>query len=234
MDNLENFKLAQTTDPALKPYISSQTNKEGLFTLQGLGQVLAPSSSVPKLLGLTHDETGHQGSEKVVERIVRHFWWPTMNKDVVKYVQSCRRCAATLSQGKRQAPLHVRPKESRPFQLVKTDLKGPLPKARNGFNNILVIMDPATKFAEMHPITDQQSASVCKKLKDWVSRYGIPKRLHSDNGPCFDSEVMQNFCSENGIEHTFSDPYRPQGKFQSRTPKPNDGRMHHQIGGQSP
>ena len=74
--------------------------------------MLAPSSSVPKLLGLAHDETGHQGSEKVVERIVHHFWWPTMNKDVVKYFQSCRRCAATLLQGKRQVPLQVHPKES--------------------------------------------------------------------------------------------------------------------------
>lgn len=211
IDNLDEFKLAQTTDPVLKPYISSQTNKEGLFTLQALGQVLVPKSSVPNLLCLAHDETGHQGSEKVVERIVRHFWWPTMNKDVVNYVHSCRRCAATLSQGKREAPLHVRPKESRPFQLVETDLKGPLPKAKHGYNNILVIMDPATKFAEMHPITDQQSASVCRKLKDWISRYGIPKRLHSGNGPCFTSEVMQNFCTENGIEHSFSDPYRPQG-----------------------
>lgn len=75
IDNLDEFKLAQTTDPVLKPYISSQTNKEGLFTLQALGQVLVPKSSVPNLLCLAHDETGHQGSEKVVERIVRHFWW---------------------------------------------------------------------------------------------------------------------------------------------------------------
>lgn len=211
VDNLDDFRLAQINDPSLKPYISSHKNKEGLCTIQGLGQVLVPSSSVPKLLCLAHDETGHQGSEKVVERIARHFWWPTINKDIVNYVQSCHRCAATLSQGKREAPLNVRPKERRPFQLVEADLKGPLPKAKNGYNNILVLMDPTTKFAEMHPITDQQSASVCKKLKDWISRYGIPKRLHSDNGPCFTSEVMQSFCIENGMEHTFSDPYRPQG-----------------------
>ena len=63
-------------------------------------------------------------------------------------------------------------------------------------------MDPATKYAEMHPITDQQSALVCKKLKDWISRYGIPKCLHSGNRPCFASEVMQSFCTENMIEHT--------------------------------
>ena len=82
-------------------------------------------------------------------------------------------------------------KENTPFQLVEADLKGPLPKARNGYNNILVLMDPTTKFVEMLPVTDQQSASVCKMLKDWISRYGILMRLHTDNGPCFVSEMIE-------------------------------------------
>ncbi len=209
--NLDDFQREQTSDPSLEPYISSSKNKEGLFVIQGSGQVLVPSSKVLDVLSLAHDETGHQGSQKVIERITRNFWWPTMNKDIVQYIQSCRRCAATLQQGKRDAPLSVRPKENRPFQLVEADLKGPLPKARYGYNNILVLMDPTTKFAEMHPVADQQSTTVCKKLKDWISRYGIPIRLHTDNGPCFVSEMMENLCNEHGIKHTFSDPYRPQG-----------------------
>ena len=144
-------------------------------------------------------------------RIEQHFCWPTMNRDIVHQTQSCRRCAATLQQGKGKATLHTRPKESRPFELLEADIKGPVPKAKNGYNNILVLTDPTTKFAELHPITNQQSSSVCKKLKAWISRYGIPKRLHSDNGPCFISEDLDNLCKEYGIEHTFSDPYRPQG-----------------------
>ena len=53
-----------------------------------------------------------------------------MNRDIVQYAQACRRCEATLSQGKREATLHVRPKENRPFELVDADLKGHYQKLR--------------------------------------------------------------------------------------------------------
>ena len=98
--NLDDFQRAQSSDPSLEPYISFNKDKEELFVIQGSGQVLVPSSKVFDLLNLAHDETGHQGSQKVRERIAHHFRWPSMNKDIVQYIQSCRRCAATLQERK--------------------------------------------------------------------------------------------------------------------------------------
>jgi hypothetical protein len=33
--------------------------------------------------------TGHMGQDKPKELIRRNFWWPGMNEEIVKYIQSC-------------------------------------------------------------------------------------------------------------------------------------------------
>jgi hypothetical protein len=134
-----------------------------------------------------------------------------MKAEVENYAKTCKRCAATPAQGHRKAPIHQRPKEEKPFALIEVDLKGPLPRTKEVFDNIVVITDPCTKYAEMHPIRGQTSQVVCKTLMGWISRYGLPNKVHSDNGPCFISETFEQFCITQGIEHTFSPPYRPQG-----------------------
>ena len=83
--------------------------------------------------------------------------------------------------------------------MIEVDLKGPFAQ----------IADPATKYAEMHPIRGETSEVVCRVIKGWISRYGLPKKLHSDNGPCFVSTSFQQFCADDGIEHALSLPYRP-------------------------
>jgi hypothetical protein len=119
--------------------------------------------------------------------------------------------AVLLAQGHRKAPIHQRPKEEKPFVLIEVDLKGPSPRTNEGFDNIVVITNPCTKYAEMHPIREQNSQVVCKTLMGWISRYGLPNKVHSDNGTCFISETFEQLCITQGIEHTSSQPYRLQG-----------------------
>jgi hypothetical protein len=70
-----------------------------------------------------------------------------MKVEVQNYAKTCKHCAATLAQGHRKAHIHQRPKEEKPFALIEVDLKGPLPRTKEGFDNIVVIADPCTKYA---------------------------------------------------------------------------------------
>lgn len=47
-----------------------------------------------RVLESEHDSQvgGHFGQDKTVEFILRNFWWPSMKKDIVDYVQSCPEC----------------------------------------------------------------------------------------------------------------------------------------------
>ncbi|CAB4044717.1 Transposon Ty3-I Gag-Pol poly [Paramuricea clavata] len=62
-----------------------------------------------------------------------------------------------LSKDTEMPPTHQRPREEKPFALIKleVDLKVPLPITKEEFDNIVVITDPCRNYAEMHPIRGQ-------------------------------------------------------------------------------
>ena len=62
----------------------------------------------------------------------------------------------------------------------------------------------------MCPLRDQGTDHVCRELRKWIGRYGVPLKLHSDNGPCFISTEFQYFLDRYGIEHSYSTAYRSQ------------------------
>ncbi|GFV73827.1 retrovirus-related Pol polyprotein from transposon 412 [Trichonephila clavipes] len=68
----------------------------------------------------------------------------------------------------------------------------PLPRSSDGNNNILVVMDYFTKWPEAYPIPDQEASAVAEVLvQHWISRFGVPLQLHSDQGRNFNSAVCK-------------------------------------------
>ena len=176
-------------------------------------QIVVPSVLIPEVLRLAHDEhlSGHQGSKKTLFRILCRFWWPTIQKDVVNYTQSCTICAQRMPVNKRaRAPLLGLPKAAKPIEMIEMDIKGPLPRTDRGFQYILAVQDAFSRYAEMLGMPRQTAEEVCEKLREWTGRYGIPVTFHSDDGPCFVSRAFKDFCGKYGIQHSFSTPYHPQ------------------------
>ena len=60
------------------------------------------------------------------------------------------------------------------------------------------------------PCRDQRASTVVKTLvRDWFLVYGVPKRIHSDQGRCFEAQIVQVLCRTYGIKK-----YHPQGNGQ--------------------
>ena len=82
-----------------------------------------------------------------------------------------------------------------PLELVAVDILGPLPESKSGNTYILVVSDYFTKWMEVYPIPNQEAITVCKKLVDeFFCRFSLPKQLHSDQGPQFESELITKVC----------------------------------------
>ena len=47
-------------------------------------------------------------------------------------------------------------------------------------------------------------------VRDWFSRYGVPERIHSDQGRDFESGLVKGLCQMCGIKKTHTTPYHPQ------------------------
>ena len=82
--------------------------------------------------------------------------------------------------------------------------------SKTGKENVLVITDAFTKFSLAVCTPNKTAKTVAKILVEkWFHVYGVPSRIHSDQGRCFDSNIIKAFCKMYGIEQSFTSPYNP-------------------------
>lgn len=93
---------------------------------------------------------------------------------------------------------------------VALDVIGPLPKSKRGNRFILVIGDHFTRWMEAFPLPDQQAEQVAEKLvHEFISRFGTPLQIHTDQGRNFESIIFKEICKLFEIKKTRSTFYRP-------------------------
>jgi len=68
---------------------------------EGTIQLVVPESPREKVVSLAHDTllSGHTGSTKTLNRVLQEFYWPGINKFVLRYVSLCDLCQRNVSKG---------------------------------------------------------------------------------------------------------------------------------------
>ena len=86
---------------------------------------------------------------------------------------------------------------------------------KGGKENILVLTDAFSKFSQPFVMNNQKSLTVAKILVEkWFSMFGIPARIHSDQGWSFDNELISSLCKMYGSRQSTTMPYNPHGNSQ--------------------
>ena len=131
---------------------------------------IAPECMKSSILESVHDHSGHQGIERTLASLKKHFFWVGMQDDVKQWVNSCERCVVAKAPIPTIKPPIKNLKAARPLEIVAMDFTM-LEMSSDGRESVLVLSDVFTKFTLAVPTKDQKAATVAKVLvKDWYSQ----------------------------------------------------------------
>ncbi|KAL0170950.1 hypothetical protein M9458_035546 [Cirrhinus mrigala] len=187
--------------------IQQATLKEPALLECPEGKTYVPRSKRQTLLGTAHRSpgSGHPGSRRTL-LLQSRYWWPSMHRDTIMYVQSCSVCAKSNSP--RQLPtgkLVPLPIPQRPWFHLAVDFVTDLPNSK-GNTCVLVIVDHLSKSCKLVPLKGLPMAmETAKQLFHQVFRhFGLPEEIVLDRGPqfisCLESFLQAAWCTNGQTE----------------------------------
>ena len=160
---------------------------------------------------------GHFGATATVQRLQEEFgvWWPKMSNQTISLIKSCQICLEY-----RRAPVLQHPARAAQllpglFTTVSIDLvfglpRSPLDAHREAqFCGIFVLLEATSKYAVAYPIRSKAASEIAPLLLKYISMFGAPAEILSDQGTEFLNETVQAMTRGLGIERRVSSPWHP-------------------------
>ena len=148
----------------------------------------------------------------MMKRLEERYWWPLMRKDVAKLAATCHSCQSV--KGGNNVPfksgLISTFSAKNIFELISIDICGPLPQTDNGNRYIVSIIDKFSRFCLLIPVKNIKTLTIIKAYERWLSLFGPPGAVLSDNGPQFISEIYKVYNKNFKINIKYSSPYYPE------------------------
>lgn len=175
-------------------------------------QLLLPEAMQKEVLTQAHQQHGHQGTERTLELLRQQCFWPGMASDVARWCQLCERCQVAKDNHPAAQSFMDHLLAGRPNEILAIDCTT-LEPATSGQENVLVMTDIFSKYTLAFPTSDQRAPTMARVLVgEWFSKFGVPGRIHSDQGRSFENGLIQQLCGLYGIQKITL--YQPVGNGQ--------------------
>ena len=176
--------------------------------------IYPPEDLREEIIKNNHDSiaAGHRGCNKTIKRIRSKYHWENLKTDVANYISRCLICQKKrLVRVKTRQPMTLTTTPPTAMDTVAIDVVGPLEATSNGNQYIFTIQDLLTKYCLAIPIPDFTSKTIADAfIKYYISYFGSPRILLSDNGTNFISKFMKRIAKRFKIKQVFITPYHAQ------------------------
>jgi len=158
-------------------------------------QKVMPICLTQELLHHIHDVgLCHAGTDRTVMAIRRHYYWPSLSRDVKKYVKTCKDCQEGKSYHRYKALLKTLAIPNRFGQTLHIDHVGPIKPGPNSEKYIFMVIYSFSQWPWTFAVHNTGADVAANCLLKVVSEAGAFKHLISDNAASFTGKVMTQFC----------------------------------------
>ncbi|GFV85079.1 transposon Tf2-9 polyprotein [Trichonephila clavipes] len=174
-----DIRKGQLEDEELKKIIDCFEKEEA--------QLVVPAQERERILQEYHDAptAGHYGVENTYKKISFRYYFQGRKKFISEYIKTCPECN------------RYKPTNQKPAGLLRTPVY-----AQRRYKH--------QKSVELFALAEATAENCAKTLiEEVLLRYGLPRRLISDNGPQFISAVMQLTCDLLEITQDLIPIYHP-------------------------
>jgi hypothetical protein len=143
------------------------------------------------------------------------YYWPSIFKDVSKYVRSCDSCQRIGIPTSADEITLCAQVMIEPFEKWALDFVGPISPMSRKKNYILVCTDYVTLWVEAKALFRATKKYVVEFIyEDIFTCFGVPREIVTDQGTQFTSKLMRELTEKYGIKHCKTSPYHPQANGQ--------------------
>ncbi|XP_049329723.1 protein NYNRIN-like [Astyanax mexicanus] len=181
----------------------------GIWRQKSTNRPLLPKQYAKVLIKIVHGRS-HMAKGGIVEQISRYWYAPGLHTLAQNFCSSCLICAQHTH--RHAAPLTQQPAghppATEPFQHWQIDFVELTPAEGKKF--LLVCVCMFSKWIEAFPTGKQDGEAVAKAfLRELIPRFGLPKRVSSDNGTPFVHTGLKSLTKYLGIDMHKHCSYHP-------------------------
>lgn len=151
----------------------------------------------------------HSSGRSTLRSVRSRYVWPSMNSDILRWARECIPCQkAKISRHTRSLPRRIDVPDHR---LSHVHLDIVKLSESQGYAYCLTMIDRTTRWPHAVPMRNMLAETVAREFyRHWISMFGTPQVITTDQGTQFESELFQELTKFIGAHRIHTTPYHPQ------------------------